>query len=84
MTKTRLLVVCGKQPVDASVAHLEFKAVNYDPLIYNTGSIIPGNFSLTVYLVVCDIQVCQVSLELTLIFCSYSKKQIFEKRGTFD
>lgn len=60
--------MCGKQQMDASVAQLEFKVVNYDPLIYNTGSIISGNFSLTVYLIVCDIQVCQVSLELTLIF----------------
>lgn len=59
------------------------KVINYDSLIYSTGSISPSNFSLTVYLVACNIQVCQVSLAITLIFCSYSKRQIFEKRGTF-
>lgn len=56
------------------------KVINYDPLIYSTASISPGNFSLTVYLVACNIQVCQVSLAITLIFCSYSKRQIFERQ----
>lgn len=60
------------------------KVINYDSLIYSTSIIIPGNFSLTVYLVARNIQVCQVSLAVTLIFCSYSKRQIFEKRGAFD
>lgn len=63
---------------------IQNKGTNYDLLIYSTGSIILGNFSLTVYLEDCDIQVSQVSLEVTLVFYSCSKEQIFEKRGTID
>lgn len=62
---------------------IQNKGTNYDLLIYSTGSIILGNFSLTVYLEDCDIQVSQVSLEVLLSY-SYSKEQIFEKRGTID
>lgn len=63
---------------------IQNKGTNYDLLIYSTGRIILGNFSLTVYLEDCDIQVSQVSLEVALVFYSYSKEQIFEKKGTID